>query len=889
MKKKDSVGVLIFDVNNRGRESGTYHMESKELQDEIQKFIENLKKTQNKTISVVYCVTEKVTEENKPKNFLTNEEYLNFKGEELPYCMFEARLFSHYNEKIVSSEADKRTSYLKKESESSGHEKGEYFPEKFIEEAISTDSVYGAVNYLNNQGVKKVYLTGIQKNVQKITEQWGLSYMFAKNMEPVLVKSLIDMNVSEYSFPYRAFPKSKDYLIDMLCEERFVGHNGDTKYCRAEDSEFSVRHAELWAFQGKEKAEVDFQKYELENPGSLMKKGVILKYLKIGSPGFVRKISYKQEHGFISSIAQYFDYTPGGFVVIESSEAGARVLKAGQEPSDEFQTLIELEPGEYINRLEIVSRLCEEKQYVTGIRILTTKGTVKESLSENTIDDSEWSSVYDASEPSGQTEAICFLDQIVISSAEESGTSGRIPIIGYKTGRFNQFQVKTEGGDTSLVNRLEFVYLYKIRDRGEREEYLEFEFTYYDGKFYLYDKEHRFLRKSAFLVMTGKQEDEKYCLTPELLRDSLEGRRELPYLYTKEEAGTFFLINNEKTDSQAIPQLLEDCTVDNDDLVKKNNLAEIKVVLPQSNIESVSARLSETYHMALLFSDGKASASGSLELFAMDMEGYYLLNSQSDIEKLADLVNGGVRMEDQSLYAEKRYRLTDNLVWDNDWTVIGSEKFPFCGIFDGNGHWIRNISAKDSGNEKQGVIGVLDENGRVENLAVLNGKIQGRDYVGGIVGENRGKVTNCFFEGEIEACGKYAGGIAGICKGVVSKCIVSGKIKGIQYVGGLCGAMAQNKSGAGCEVSYSYSLCLAEAQQNSDYLCGWAEGNCIIRNCTAMAYRIDIKEGICNAFWREVMGEIEELDFETYTVPVIRKLSGSIQIEGLKKNACFMK
>ena len=42
MKKKDSVGVLIFDVNNRGRESGTYHMESKELQDEIQKFIENL-------------------------------------------------------------------------------------------------------------------------------------------------------------------------------------------------------------------------------------------------------------------------------------------------------------------------------------------------------------------------------------------------------------------------------------------------------------------------------------------------------------------------------------------------------------------------------------------------------------------------------------------------------------------------------------------------------------------------------------------------------------------------------------------------------------------------------------------------------------------------------
>ena len=113
----------------------------------------------------------------------------------------------------------------------------------------------------------------------------------------------------------------------------------------------------------------------------------------------------------------------------------------------------------------------------------------------------------------------------------------------------------------------------------------------------------------------------------------------------------------------------------------------------------------------------------------------------------------------------------------------------FGGTFDGGGHTISGLSFTGSGNV-QGLFRYLQTGGVVKDLTVAGNlsPTDFRDTVGGIVGDNRGQVLHCTFDGTVS--GKTTvGGIAGCNQagGQIINCTFSGSVSGELHVGGVAG------------------------------------------------------------------------------------------------------
>ena len=127
---------------------------------------------------------------------------------------------------------------------------------------------------------------------------------------------------------------------------------------------------------------------------------------------------------------------------------------------------------------------------------------------------------------------------------------------------------------------------------------------------------------------------------------------------------------------------------------------------------------------------------------------------------------------------------------DIDLTGNEFEGIPiFCGMFEGNHHTISGLNILESGSAK-GLFRYLTEDAFIQNLSI-KGRVtpQGsKSMIGGLAGKNAGTVLNCSFSGEID--GKdYVGGLIGINEvtGTIENCQVEGNILGIHFVGGIAG------------------------------------------------------------------------------------------------------
>ena len=113
----------------------------------------------------------------------------------------------------------------------------------------------------------------------------------------------------------------------------------------------------------------------------------------------------------------------------------------------------------------------------------------------------------------------------------------------------------------------------------------------------------------------------------------------------------------------------------------------------------------------------------------------------------------------------------------------------FGGYFDGQGHTISGLSIRDAVSytglfcytQSSAVIVDLNVRGSVKPF----GK---QMVVGGIVGDNRGIIFNCRFDGVVEG-NDYVGGITGFneISGIVLSCSSNGKVTGAHYTGGIVG------------------------------------------------------------------------------------------------------
>ncbi|MBE0536740.1 MAG: hypothetical protein IH624_13820 [Phycisphaerae bacterium] len=130
------------------------------------------------------------------------------------------------------------------------------------------------------------------------------------------------------------------------------------------------------------------------------------------------------------------------------------------------------------------------------------------------------------------------------------------------------------------------------------------------------------------------------------------------------------------------------------------------------------------------------------------------------------------------------------LTWE--YSCIGvNAAVPFSGTFDGNGHYIRNFYYNAGGLGYAGLFGYLDYNAMIKHLGLSAVEVTGRaDKAGILAGCNLGVIVNCCaVDGKIDGW-QYVGGLIGINSGTIGDCYTSISVTGFQYLGGIAG---QNK------------------------------------------------------------------------------------------------
>jgi hypothetical protein len=155
--------------------------------------------------------------------------------------------------------------------------------------------------------------------------------------------------------------------------------------------------------------------------------------------------------------------------------------------------------------------------------------------------------------------------------------------------------------------------------------------------------------------------------------------------------------------------------------------------------------------------------------------GYYLINDVTDFKQL--LAFG----QDSSL----KFRLKNDL----DFATEPNFYIPYlAGEFDGNGHKISNLSFNFDFVCYVGLFGYLAPGGEVSQVGVENINITGAGSVGGLVGQSRGNVSNCYSTGSVTGKEWYVGGLIGRnYYGTVSDSYSTGSATGNHRVGGLVG------------------------------------------------------------------------------------------------------
>ena len=171
-----------------------------------------------------------------------------------------------------------------------------------------------------------------------------------------------------------------------------------------------------------------------------------------------------------------------------------------------------------------------------------------------------------------------------------------------------------------------------------------------------------------------------------------------------------------------------------------------------------------------------------------------VVNSADQLAGLANLVNTG----NKSLSEYTVTLNTDIDLGNKPWTPIGNGSrgleggSSFSGVFDGNGHTIRNINVtEDRDNYGAGLFSVV-KGGTVKNITVEGGCIKAFDYGAAVVGIMLGESTveNCHARNVEISSGDAAAGIVARAYGTnntITGCTNSCNITTAKKAGGIVG------------------------------------------------------------------------------------------------------
>ena len=188
----------------------------------------------------------------------------------------------------------------------------------------------------------------------------------------------------------------------------------------------------------------------------------------------------------------------------------------------------------------------------------------------------------------------------------------------------------------------------------------------------------------------------------------------------------------------------------------------------------------------------------------------YLISTAADLQALAQRVNDG----------DDCTGLTFKLTGDIDmrsianFTPIGTDANKFNGTFDGGCYTIRNLTINHPDDNEQALFGNVGNGSVIKNVNLVNAAVTGKDDVGGLVGDNGGKILNCTVNnGTITGTNNDIGGIAGENDGTILSCAATNTtVKGKYSVGGLVG----NNDGS-IIISYAISPTVSTDIADADY------------------------------------------------------------------------
>ena len=161
------------------------------------------------------------------------------------------------------------------------------------------------------------------------------------------------------------------------------------------------------------------------------------------------------------------------------------------------------------------------------------------------------------------------------------------------------------------------------------------------------------------------------------------------------------------------------------------------------------------------------------------------------------------------------------------WEPIGASNHPFRGIFNGRGNEICDLFISRPSEGGVGFFGSVGEAGAIKDIGVVNVTVViGDECVGGLVGYNRGTVSNCYSTGNVT--GDFqVGGLVGRNHGTVRNSYSTGSVNGDVEVGGLVGGNEYEREGVEGTVSDSYSTGSVTGEDSIGGLVGGSWGGTV--------------------------------------------------------------
>ena len=204
-------------------------------------------------------------------------------------------------------------------------------------------------------------------------------------------------------------------------------------------------------------------------------------------------------------------------------------------------------------------------------------------------------------------------------------------------------------------------------------------------------------------------------------------------------------------------------------------------------INTASPPQSYSYPLYLKFSRDVPSPAISPQLADVTE-----IDSLEDLNAVRDNLSGDYRlMRDLDFNVAASYADPTNMaLWtvaddsnDSDvgWLPIGrvhndncghADSACFVGTFDGNGHAIFNMQINSAADGHQGLFAAVGSGGVVQNLGMLNLKIDDNNaaassrYIGGLVGFNDGSVIGSYVVGDLTGH-RNIGGVVGVSRGQI--------------------------------------------------------------------------------------------------------------------------